>query len=200
VASQNYQPEEEILVADILDTITADADAFEKLTTEGGSELSGLIRQANTVVQTIGKAEEAVKSLKATRDKYLYDLIPAKMTELGMDKVEVEGNSVSLTTFVSATMPKDPLQKDLAIQHLRSIGCGDFIKNKLEVSFGLSQDNEAKALEADLVEAGHDTSAKIWVEPMTLKKLAKERLQAGQEFDTELFNAHIGTVAKIKGA
>ena len=117
-----------------------------------------------------------------------------------MDKVEVDGNSVSLTTFVSATMPKDPLQKDLAIQHLRSIGCGDFIKNKLEVSFGLSQDNEAKALEADLVEAGHDTSSKIWVEPMTLKKLAKERLQAGQEFDTELFNAHIGTVAKIKGA
>ena len=35
---------------------------------------------------------------------------------------------------------------------------------------------------------------------MTLKKLAKERLQAGQEFDIELFNAYIGTVAKIKGA
>jgi|TARA_B100000424_G_C22917120_1_gene487978 hypothetical protein len=194
------KPEEEILVTDILDTIAADAEAFEDLTTEKGAELSDLIRQASDVTKSISNAEEAVKSLKKTRDRYLYELIPARMSEIGMDKVEVDGNSVSLTTFVSATMPKDPLQKDLAIQHLRSIGCGDFIKNKLEVSFGLSQDNEAKALEADLVEAGHDTSSKIWVEPMTLKKLAKERLQAGQEFDTELFNAHIGTVAKIKGA
>tara|TARA_R100001086_G_scaffold208180_1_gene123978 strand:- start:1012 stop:1599 length:588 start_codon:yes stop_codon:yes gene_type:complete len=194
------KPEEEILVSDILDTIAADAEAFEDLTTEKGAELSDLIRQASDVTKSISNAEEAVKSLKKTRDRYLYELIPARMSEIGMDKVEVDGNSVSLTTFVSATMPKDPLQKDLAIQHLRSIGCGDFIKNKLEVSFGLSQDNEAKALEADLVEAGHDTSSKIWVEPMTLKKLAKERLQAGQEFDTELFNAHIGTVAKIKGA
>ena len=156
-------------MSDILDTIAADAAAFEDLTTEKGSELSDLIRQASDVNKAISGAEEAVKSLKKTRDKYLYDLLPAKMTEIGMDKVEVDGNSVSLTTFVSATMPKDPLQKDLAIQHLRSIGCADFIKNKLEVSFGL-------------------------------KKLAKERLQAGQEFDTELFNAHIGTVAKIKGA
>tara|TARA_R100001129_G_scaffold185730_1_gene174897 strand:+ start:1839 stop:2426 length:588 start_codon:yes stop_codon:yes gene_type:complete len=194
------KPEEEILVTDILDTIAADAEAFEDLTTEKGAELSDLIRQASDVTTLISNAEEAVKSLKKTRDRYLYELIPARMSEIGMDKVEVDGNSVSLTTFVSATMPKDPLQKDLAIQHLRSIGCGDFIKNKLEVSFGLSQDNEAKALEADLVEAGHDTSSKIWVEPMTLKKLAKERLQAGQEFNTELFNAHIGTVAKIKGA
>ena len=119
---------------------------------------------------------------------------------MGMAKVEVDRNSVSLTALLSAPTPQDPLQQDLAIQHLRSIGCADFIKNKLEVSFGLTQDNEAKALEADLVEAVHDTSAKIWIEPMTLKKLAKERLQAGQEFDTELFNAHIGTVAKIKGA
>ena len=187
-------------MTDILDTIVADAKAFEKLTTEGGRELSDLIRQANDVVQSVVTVEEAIKSLKKTRDKYLYELLPAKMAELGMDKVEVDGNTVSLTTFVHALMPKDPMQKDLAIQHLRSIGCGDFIKNQLQVSFGLSQDNEAKALQDDLHKAGHETTARVWVEPMTLKKLVKERLQAGQEFDTELFNAHIGTVAKIKGA
>jgi hypothetical protein len=35
---------------------------------------------------------------------------------------------------------------------------------------------------------------------MTLKKLIKERAENGQEIDLELFNAYIGTVAKIKGA
>ena len=186
-------------MTDILDTITADAEAFETLTTEGGSELSGLIRQENDVIQSVFKSEEAIKSLKRTRDKYLYDLIPAKMGEMGMDKVEVDGNTVIVRTYVAGTMPQDPLQKDLAIQHLRAIGAGDFIKNQLQVSFGITEDNRAKALQADLEEQGHETTARTWVEPMTLKKLIRERIENGQEIDTELFNAHIGTVAKIKG-
>ena len=185
---------------EVWSAIEADASAFDNLTTEAGSELSDLIRKCSELDKVVNSAEEDLKRLKKERDSYLYDFIPAKMQEVGMDKVEVDGNTVSLTTFVHALMPKDPMQKDLAIQHLRSIGCEDFIKNQLQISFGLSQDNEAKALQDDLDKSGHDTTARVWVEPMTLKKLVKERLQAGLEFDTELFNAHIGTVAKIKGA
>ena len=51
------KPEEEILVSDILDTIAADAAAFEDLTTEKGSELSDLIRQASDVNKAISGAE-----------------------------------------------------------------------------------------------------------------------------------------------
>mgnify|MGYP003648586271 CR=1 FL=1 len=184
----------------ILETMTADAEAFEKVTTEGGSELSELIRRATDAVTAVESAEETLKELKETRDKYLYEFIPAKMTEMGMDKIEVDGNSVSLRNFVSGTMPKDPLQKDLAIQHLREIGAGDFIKNQLQVSFGLSEDNRAKSLQADLEEKGHDTSSRTWVEPSTLKKLIRERIENGLEINTEIFNAKIGTIAKIKGA
>ena len=35
---------------------------------------------------------------------------------------------------------------------------------------------------------------------MTLKKLIRERVEANQEIDLEIFNAHIGQVAKIEGA
>lgn len=185
---------------ELWETITADASAFAGLTTEGGSELSDLIRQANSVNKEIAANEEQLRALKRKRDHYLHDLIPAKMSEVGMDKVQVDGNTVSLHTFVSARMPQDPMEKQVALQHLRAVGAGDFVKNTVSVSFGLRQDNQAKSFEADLSDRGLDPESKTWVEPMTLKKLIKERVANSQEIDLEIFNAHIGTVAKIKGA
>ena len=35
---------------------------------------------------------------------------------------------------------------------------------------------------------------------MTLKKIIKEYVGNGKEIDLEIFNASVGTVAKIKGA
>jgi hypothetical protein len=185
---------------DVWDAIQADASAFKELTTEGGGELSDLIRIVSDVGKQLSKAEEAIKSLKESRDRYLYDLIPSKMAEMGMDKVEVDGNKVSLRTFVSGTMPKDPIAKENALAHLREIGAGDFIKNDINVSFGVTQDNSAKSLQADLEEKGFDTSSKTWIEPMTLKKLIRERVEANQEIDLDIFNAHVGTIAKLEGA
>ena len=185
---------------DLWETITADASVFVGLTTEGGSELSDLVGQAAKLNQKVRAAEDEVRTLKRKRDSYLYDLIPAKMREVGMDKVEVKGNTVSLHPFVSATMPKDPMEKQVALQHLRSVGAGDFVKNTVSVNFGLRQDNEAKSFEADLHDRGLEPESKTWVEPMTLKKLIRERVEGNQEIDLELFNAYIGTVAKIKGS
>ena len=116
-----------------------------------------------------------------------------------MTKVEVEGNQVTLQQFVSGTMPKDPLQKDIAFAHLRDIGAEDFIKNEISVRFGLNEDNKVKAVQADLDDRGFDTATRTWVEPMTLKKLLRERVEAGQEIDLEMFNGYVGTIAKIKG-
>ncbi|HAH52276.1 MAG TPA: hypothetical protein DCL80_13895 [Balneola sp.] len=184
---------------DVWKTITADASAFEGLSTEGGKELSDLVRHATSLSKSIETLEEEVKSLKAKRQTYLFDLIPAKMSEMGMDKVVVDGNSVSLASFVQATMPKDPIDKEKAIGHLRDIGAGDFIKNQVQVLFGINEDNKARSIQADLDEQGLDTTARTWVEPTTLKKLVKERVQQNQEIDLELFNAFVGQVAKIKG-
>jgi len=184
-------------LSDIWEKETANAGAFDGFTTEAGSELSDLIRQVNGINKELVSAEEKVKGFKGKRDRYLYELIPAKMQELGVDKVEVDGNAVSLITFVSGTMPKDPLEKQDAIAHLRAIGCGDFIKNTLSVQFGRTQDNRAKDLYADLEEAGLYPELGEKVEPSTLKKLIKDRLQNGQEIDLEMFNANVGQVAKL---
>ena len=177
----------------------ADADKFKDLSTQGGKDLSDLIKQASTVNKQIDVLEEEVKLLKQKKNSYLFDLIPAKMAEMGMDKVEVDGNAVSLSTFVSATMPKDPIQREQAISHLRDIGASDFIKNEVTVKFGVNEDNRARSIQSELEEKGMDTTARVWVEPSTLKKLVRERVENNQRIDLELFNAHVGQIAKIKG-
>jgi len=177
----------------------ADADKFKDLSTQGGKDLSDLIKQASTVNKQIDVLEEEVKILKQKKNSYLFDLIPAKMAEMGMDKVEVDGNAVSLSTFVSATMPKDPIQREQAMSHLRDIGASDFIKNEVTVKFGVNEDNRARSIQSELEEKGMDTTARVWVEPSTLKKLVRERVENNQRIDLELFNAHVGQIAKIKG-
>ena len=46
---------------------------------------------------------------------------------------------------------------------------------------------------------GFQPEAKTWVHPMVLKKLIRERVEANQEIDLEIFNAHVGTLAKLEG-
>ena len=130
----------------------------------------------------------------------MFDLIPSKMQEIGLDKVEVEGNTVTLAKFVNGTMPKDPMQRDVAFSHLRDIGASDFIKNEVSVLFGVTEDNRAKATQADLEEQGFDTTARTWIEPSTLKKVIREYIENDKEIDLEHFNGSIVTYAKIKGS
>ena len=56
----------------------ADADKFKDLSTQGGKDLSDLIKQLSTVIKQIDVLEEEVKLLKQKKNSYEYDLIPAK--------------------------------------------------------------------------------------------------------------------------
>ena len=180
----------------VLDAIKAESEKFADLTTEGGSELSDLIAEANKLKGGIEDVEEQTKKAKAQLNKYLFELIPA---EMGLDKVEADGHTVSLKQFVSATMPKDPTEKAMALQYLRDIGKGDFIKNDVSISFGVSEDAKAVSLQAELEGHGYQTTAKTWVEPQTLKKMLRESIENGETVDLERFNAYLGTTAVIKG-
>ena len=184
---------------DVWSEITADANAFKNVTTDGGQELSQLVKSASDLIKDIKDKEDDLKLLKSKKQRYEYELIPAKMAEMGIDKLTVDGNTVSLTTFVQATMPKDPMDKERAIGPLRDIGAEDFIKNQVQISFGINEDNSARSLQSELEDKGHDTTARTWVEPSTLKKLVRERVEANQPIDLELFKAYVGQTAKIKG-
>ena len=69
--------------------IEIDANAFKDLTTQNGTELSGLIKTTTTIMNDLKAAEAEVKRLKVERDRYVYDLIPAKMNETGLRSMAI---------------------------------------------------------------------------------------------------------------
>ena len=89
------------------------------------------------------------------------------------------------------------VKKEEAFNWLRSNGLGDLIKNEVTVSFGRNEDNKA-AEYADLAQGqGYQPVQKLKVEPMTLKALVRERIEAGQDMPSDLFNVFAGNRTKI---
>jgi hypothetical protein len=66
------------------------------------------------------------------------------------------------------------------------------------VSFGRNEDNKAADYAALAHERGFQPTQKLKVEPMTLKALVRERIEAGKEMPTEIFNIFVGNKTTIK--
>lgn len=201
VGLKKSKPDEDIRMkeAEFFETVTADASVFEGLTVQTGGEISDLVRQHVELSKELKTIDSEASLVRDHIKRIETDLLPEKMNEMGMTRVEIDGNEVSVSTFVSARLPIDPMQRQQAFQHLRELGCGDFIKNTISISFPVSQDNRAKALADDLSNQGYTVETKTWVEPQTLKKVVKEQVDNGKSINLDVFNGFIGFITKIKG-
>jgi hypothetical protein len=85
----------------------------------------------------------------------------------------------------------------LRYKWLRDNGLGDIIKNDITVSFGRHEDKEAVDY-ANLAKGqGFEPTQKLKVEPMTLKALVRERIEAGKEMPMDIFNVFVGNRTKL---
>ena len=180
----------------LFDEMEADANAFADIKTEDGGKLSQLIRAAQHQKRLIEEHEQAAKDAKAELKQLTRELIPSEMQEMGVERIDVDGNSVTLNQFVYASIPE--ANKAEAFAFLRDIGEDDIIKNEVKVQFGKGQDNEAGAFMDDCQKAGLDPEQKTAIHPMTLQATIKEWLKQGRDVNLELFGAYVGTEAKIR--
>ena len=141
--------------------------------------------------------EEALKTRKKEIDRISGEVIPTMLSEMGLSQLKLtDGSSVDVKPFYSATISAQ--NKDRAYNWLRTNGLGDIIKNDISVSFGRNEDNKA-AKYAELAKSnGYQPTQKLKVEPMTLKALVRERIEAGKEMPTEIFNIFVGNKTTIK--
>jgi len=141
--------------------------------------------------------EEALKTKKKEIDRVSGEVIPTMLSEMGLSQLKLaDGSAVDVKPFYSATISAQ--NKDRAYNWLRTNGLGDIIKNEISVSFGRNEDNKA-ANYADLAKShGFQPTQKLKVEPMTLKALVRERIEAGKEMPTEIFNIFVGNKTTIK--
>ena len=170
-------------------------DAMKK--TGNIQSLADQVESLEKVVSTIEAAEENIKLLKKKRDHISGDIIPTMMSEMGLAELKLhDGSHLKVSTTYRATITE--ANKETAFNWLRNNGLGDIIKNEISVSFGRNEDNKA-ADYAELAKGqGLEPQQKLKVEPMTLKALVRERMEAGKEMPTELFNIFVGNKTTIK--
>ena len=141
--------------------------------------------------------EDALKNKKKEIDRISGEVIPTMLSEMGLSQLKLaDGSAVDVKPFYSASISAQ--NKEKAYQWLRNNGLGDIIKNEISVSFGRNEDNKAANYAELAKSSGYQPTQKLKVEPMTLKALVRERIEAGKEMPTEIFNVFVGNKTTIK--
>ena len=161
------------------------------------NKLADKIKELQAQQEQLQIQEDAVKQKKKDIEYLSGEVIPTMLSEMGLSFLKLQdGSSVEVKTNYSATITQ--ANKEAAFNWLRENGLGDIIKNEISVSFGRNEDNKA-ADYAELAKGqGLEPQQKLKVEPMTLKALVRERMEAGKEMPTELFNIYVGNKTTIK--
>ena len=165
--------------------------------TKNIQSLADQVQRLNSLQEKIELQDENLKSSKKEFDHLSGEIIPTMMSEMGLSHLKLmDGSSVDVKPNYSANITI--ANREAAFNWLRNNGLGDIIKNEILVSFGRNEDNKAADYAALAQERGFQPTQKLKVEPMTLKALVRERIEAGKELPTELFNVFVGNKTIIK--
>ena len=165
--------------------------------TENIQSLADQVERLENLNQEVKKDEEDLKQKKKNLEHLSGEVIPTMMAEMGLSHLKLmDGSSVDVKPNYSANITI--ANREAAFNWLRNNGLGDIIKNEILVSFGRNEDNKAADYAALAQERGFQPTQKLKVEPMTLKALVRERIEAGKEMPTELFNVFVGNKTTIK--
>ena len=170
-------------------------DAMKK--TEGIQSLADQVERLEAMQQQLEIQEDAIKEKKKQIQHISGEVIPTMMSEMGLAELKLhDGSHLKVSTSYRATITE--ANKEAAFNWLRNNGLGDIIKNEISVSFGRNEDNKA-ADYAELAKGqGFQPTQKMKVEPMTLKALVRERIEAGKSMPTELFGVFSENKTTIK--
>ena len=170
-------------------------DAMKR--TDNIQSLADQVQRLEAMQQQLEIQEDALKEKKKQIQHLSGEVIPTMMSEMGLAELKLhDGSHLKVSTSYRATITE--ANKVAAFNWLRKNGLGDIIKNEISVSFGRNEDNKAADYAALAQERGYQPTQKLKVEPMTLKALVRERIEAGKEMPTELFNIFVGNKTTIK--
>ena len=181
---------------DLFEDFFVEADALASVDTETTKSLSEMVRRLRSTEDEIARVEQYIKELTDRKHKLSTESIPVLMDEMGVERVDVDGVTVTRKMVVAASIPV--ARREEAFDWLRQNNLDDIIKNDVVVSFGKGEDNVAGDVIGFLQEQGFDPQTKTYVHPSTLKAFVKERIQSGKPIDLDMFGAFVSNVAEIK--
>ena len=159
-------------------------------------EMSDLCAEQVSLQEEVKQLEEQLKAKKQAVNKLSLEIIPAKMSELGLESLTLkDGSSVEVKQLVQAAIPVP--RREEAFKWLRDRGHGDLIKNEIYTSFGMSEDSIANEFIDKVKSLGYQPIQKLSVHPMTLKAFVREQINEGSELPMDTFGVFVGAETKI---
>ena len=180
-----------------MNSIDFEKDQTEVLDkTENIKSLASQVKSLKELEDELKADEESLKNKKKEIERISGEVIPTMLSEMGLASLKLaDGSAVDVKPYYTANI--SIANREAAYGWLRSNGLGDIIKNEVTVAFGRDEDIKASDY-ANLAKGqGYEPVQKLKVEPMTLKALVRERLEAGQEMPSDLFNLFTGNRTKI---
>ena len=164
--------------------------------TENIKSLASQVKSLKELEDELKADEESLKNKKKEIERISGEVIPTMLSEMGLSSLKLaDGSAVDVKPYYAANI--SVVNREAAYGWLRSNGLGDIIKNDITVSFGRNEDNKA-AQYANLARGqGFEPTQKLKVEPMTLKALVRERIEAGKDMPMDTFNVFVGNRTKI---
>ena len=164
--------------------------------TENIKSLANQVKSLKELEDELKADEESLKNKKKEIERISGEVIPTMLSEMGLSSLKLaDGSAVDVKPYYAANI--SIANREAAYSWLRSNGLGDIIKNDITVSFGRDEDNKA-ADYANLARGqGFEPTQKLKVEPMTLKALVRERIEAGKDMPMDIFNGFVGNRTKI---
>ena len=158
--------------------------------------LSDQVIKLKNLEDSFLEKEKELKELKRNIDLVSGEVIPTMMQEMNISTLKLaDGSSVEVKPVYGASITV--ANKEAAYTWLRENGLGDLIKNEITVSFGRNEDNKASQYAVLAQGQGYEPVQKLKVEPMTLKALVRERIEAGLDMPSDLFNLFTSNRTKI---
>jgi len=158
--------------------------------------LAAFCQELQGIENDIDSLEQQLKAKKEAADKISSEVIPNLLAEQGLASLKLaDGSGVEVKKTYSCTVKKDSVES--AYTWLRNNGLGDLIKNEVAVQFGKGEDNKAEQLLNLAANEGYEPTQKQKVEPMTLKALYRERIEAGLDMPSDFFHTFVKDQTKI---
>lgn len=148
------------------------------------------LRVTDTAIEDL---TEQLALLTAQKTRLEIETLPALFAEAGITELRTEnGDRLKMGLMASGSLPKDPEKRKLAIEWLAANGYNDVIESKVTASWARGDREKAEGLYEQL---RGDNSMKLSLDDsvnhMTLGKLAKERVQSGQEIPLDTLGVSV---------
>lgn len=175
---------------------TQTLDPLQNVDVEKTQSISKLCQDLRKAQSDIEQKQAELKQLEEREALISSELIPNLMAEMNLQMLKLsDGTTVEAVPTYKAYITKAHQTK--AFEWLRKNGYGDIIKNDINVSFSMGEDQLAKEVLDLLRTKGTTPIQKEAIHHMTLTNFVKDLTERGMDVPDDLFGVHISSKTKL---